>query len=62
MRDDVESREEAPIHDATPDVASPERRRLLAGAGIAAMSAAVGATIPFATNLPEGFVPRNNFV
>jgi len=39
------------------EVASPERRRLLTGAGVAALSVAVGATIPFASNLPEGFVP-----
>ena len=57
MREDLEFEESsnAELDDVAP--ASPERRRLLTGAGVAAVSAAVGATIPFATNLPEGFVP-----
>ncbi|PPD30538.1 MAG: molybdopterin containing oxidoreductase [Hyphomicrobium sp.] len=33
------------------------RRGFLGGAGIAAVGAAVGATIPFATNMPAGLVP-----
>ena len=57
MRDDVEVRDSRVPHEDEQGVASPERRRLLAGAGVAAISAAVGATIPFASNLPEGFVP-----
>ena len=33
------------------------RRRFLRGAGVAAMSAALGASIPFAKYMPAGFVP-----
>jgi len=35
----------------------PDRRGFLNGAGLAAMSAAVGAAIPFAANMPGGFIP-----
>jgi DMSO/TMAO reductase YedYZ molybdopterin-dependent catalytic subunit len=34
-----------------------ERRGFLRGAGLAAMSAAVGGTIPFAANMPGGMIP-----
>ncbi len=34
-----------------------DRRGFLKGAGLAAMSAALGATIPFHRNMPAGFVP-----
>ena len=33
------------------------RRGLLGGAGLAAMSAAVGGAIPFAANMPGGLIP-----
>jgi DMSO/TMAO reductase YedYZ molybdopterin-dependent catalytic subunit len=33
------------------------RRRFLGGAGVAAMGAMVGGTIPFSQNMPAGFVP-----
>jgi DMSO/TMAO reductase YedYZ molybdopterin-dependent catalytic subunit len=35
----------------------PDRRGFLRGAGLAAMSAAVGMTIPFHRNIPQGFIP-----
>jgi DMSO/TMAO reductase YedYZ molybdopterin-dependent catalytic subunit len=35
----------------------PNRRGFLGGAGLAAMSAAVGGTIPFAANMPGGLIP-----
>jgi DMSO/TMAO reductase YedYZ molybdopterin-dependent catalytic subunit len=35
----------------------PNRRGFLEGAGLAAMGAAVGGTIPFAANMPAGLVP-----
>jgi DMSO/TMAO reductase YedYZ molybdopterin-dependent catalytic subunit len=38
-------------------VAGPNRRGFLKGAGLAAMSAAVGATIPFHRNMPAGLIP-----
>ncbi|MBD3624462.1 MAG: sulfite oxidase, partial [Rhodobacteraceae bacterium] len=38
----------------TPDTG---RRRFLRGAGLASMTAALGMTIPFGRNLPQGFVP-----
>jgi DMSO/TMAO reductase YedYZ molybdopterin-dependent catalytic subunit len=34
-----------------------DRRGFLKGAGLAAMAAAVGATIPFARNMPSGLIP-----
>lgn len=34
-----------------------DRRGFLRGAGLAAMSAAVGMTIPFHRNIPQGFIP-----
>src|SRR5262245_60151571 len=34
-----------------------DRRRLLGGAGLAAIGAAVGGTIPFGTNMPGGMIP-----
>src|SRR5882724_6113175 len=34
-----------------------DRRGFLGGAGVAAMSAAVGGAIPFAANLPGGMIP-----
>ncbi|MHA3980636.1 sulfite oxidase [Halovulum sp. GXIMD14794] len=37
--------------------ASPARRGFLKGAGLASMTAALGMTIPFGRNLPQGFVP-----
>ncbi|MFQ5609440.1 MAG: sulfite oxidase [Woeseiaceae bacterium] len=36
---------------------SVSRRRFIRGAGLAAMTAAVGASIPFARYLPKGFIP-----
>ena len=33
------------------------RRGFLGGSGLAAMSAAVGGTIPFAANMPGGLIP-----
>ena len=33
------------------------RRGFLGGAGLAAMGAAVGGTIPFAANMPGGLIP-----
>ncbi|MFQ5955318.1 MAG: sulfite oxidase [Kiloniellales bacterium] len=38
-------------------VAGPDRRGFLKGAGLAAMSAAVGGAIPFARNMPAGLIP-----
>jgi DMSO/TMAO reductase YedYZ molybdopterin-dependent catalytic subunit len=38
-------------------VAGPCRRGFLGGAGLAAMSAAVGAAIPYAANMPGGLIP-----
>ena len=35
----------------------PSRRGFLNGAGLAAMSAAVGGAIPFAANMPDGLIP-----
>src|SRR4026208_1600086 len=35
----------------------PDRRGFLSGAGLAAMSAAVGGAIPFAANMPGGLIP-----
>ena len=35
----------------------PSRRGFLGGAGLTAMSAAVGASIPFAANMPAGLIP-----
>ncbi|MCX7295799.1 MAG: molybdopterin-dependent oxidoreductase, partial [Hyphomicrobiales bacterium] len=35
----------------------PSRRGFLGGTGLAAMSAAVGGTIPFAANMPGGLIP-----
>ncbi|MEX2628939.1 MAG: sulfite oxidase [Tistlia sp.] len=35
----------------------PDRRGFLRGAGLAALSAAVGAAIPFHRNMPSGFIP-----
>jgi DMSO/TMAO reductase YedYZ molybdopterin-dependent catalytic subunit len=39
-------------------VPDPDRRGFLKGAGLAAMGAAVGATIPFHRNMPAGLMPR----
>ncbi|MBF0424750.1 MAG: sulfite oxidase [Magnetococcales bacterium] len=38
-------------------VACADRRGFLKGAGLATMSAMLGATIPFARNMPSGFIP-----
>jgi len=38
-------------------VAHPDRRGFLKGAGLAAMAAAVGASIPFHRNMPVGLIP-----
>lgn len=38
-------------------VANPDRRGFLRGAGLATMSAMVGASIPFSANMPAGFIP-----
>ncbi|MCG8691359.1 MAG: sulfite oxidase [Minwuiales bacterium] len=38
-------------------VANPDRRGFLRGAGLTTMSAMVGAAIPFAANMPSGFIP-----
>src|SRR5262245_2315209 len=38
-------------------VAGPNRRGFLGGAGLAAMSAAVGGAIPFAAEMPAGLIP-----
>ena len=38
-------------------VAYPDRRGFLKGAGLAAMAAAVGASIPFHRNFPAGLIP-----
>ncbi len=38
-------------------VTEPSRRGFLGGAGLAAMSAAVGGAIPFAANMPGGLIP-----
>ena len=38
-------------------VSNPDRRGFLRGAGLTTMSAMVGASIPFAANLPTGFIP-----
>jgi DMSO/TMAO reductase YedYZ molybdopterin-dependent catalytic subunit len=38
-------------------VANADRRGFLRGAGLTAMSAALGASIPFAANMPAGFIP-----
>ena len=38
-------------------VVNPDRRGFLRGAGLTTMSAMVGAAIPFAANLPSGFIP-----
>lgn len=38
-------------------VTEPSRRGFLGGAGLAAMGAAVGGTIPFAANMPGGLIP-----
>ncbi len=38
-------------------VTDPSRRGFLGGAGLAAMSAAVGGAIPFAANMPGGLIP-----
>ncbi|MBF0162661.1 MAG: sulfite oxidase [Magnetococcales bacterium] len=38
-------------------VAEADRRGFLRGAGLATMSALLGATIPFARSMPEGFIP-----
>lgn len=35
----------------------PDRRGFLKGSGLAAMTAAVGMTIPFHRNIPQGFIP-----
>src|SRR6187431_3731613 len=35
----------------------PDRRGFLSGAGLAAVSAAVGGAIPFAANMPGGLIP-----
>ena len=40
-----------------PHAPDPERRRLLKGAGLAAMSAALGAAIPFGRFMPAGYIP-----
>ncbi len=54
------------LYEADPDradklvfgrVANPDRRGFLKGAGLTTMSAMVGAAIPFAANIPAGFVP-----
>ena len=37
--------------------ANPDRRGFLRGAGLATMGAMVGAGIPFAANMPAGFIP-----
>src|SRR5258705_12509390 len=37
--------------------AAVDRRGFLSGAGLAAMSAAVGGAIPFAANMPGGLIP-----
>src|SRR5436190_1372304 len=37
--------------------ANVNRRGFLGGAGLAAMGAAVGGTIPFAENMPNGLIP-----
>jgi DMSO/TMAO reductase YedYZ molybdopterin-dependent catalytic subunit len=38
-------------------VANPNRRGFLSGAGLTTMGAMVGAAIPFAANIPSGFIP-----
>ncbi|MEM1343676.1 MAG: sulfite oxidase [Pseudomonadota bacterium] len=38
-------------------VANPDRRGFLRGAGLATMTAMVGANIPFSANMPQGLVP-----
>jgi len=38
-------------------VTNPNRRGFLRGAGLTTMTALVGAAIPFAANMPEGFIP-----
>lgn len=38
-------------------VSNPDRRGFLKGAGLTTMSAMVGGAIPFAANLPSGFIP-----
>ncbi len=52
-RDDPE-RADALLHDRK---TGPSRRGFLGGAGVAAMGAMVGGSIPFAQNMPAGFVP-----
>jgi DMSO/TMAO reductase YedYZ molybdopterin-dependent catalytic subunit len=38
-------------------IANSDRRGFLRGAGLSTMTAMVGATIPFAANIPSGFIP-----
>lgn len=38
-------------------IARPDRRGFLGGAGLAAMGAALGATIPFSASMPSGLIP-----
>jgi len=52
-RDDPERADAVVFGRAT----GPNRRGFLGGAGLAAMSAAVGGAIPFAANMPAGFIP-----
>jgi DMSO/TMAO reductase YedYZ molybdopterin-dependent catalytic subunit len=51
---DDSERADAEIFGRTPDL---DRRGFLGGAGLAAMSAAVGGAIPFAANMPGGLIP-----
>ena len=44
-------------HDIFGRIPNENRRGFLKGAGLAAMSAAIGAAIPFQRNMPAGFVP-----
>ena len=69
MRDDMTGRKERSIEELyREDVeradalafgrkSGPSRRGFLNGAGLAAMSAAVGGAIPFAANMPGGLIP-----
>jgi DMSO/TMAO reductase YedYZ molybdopterin-dependent catalytic subunit len=55
LYDDDPERADAVVFGRTPDV---NRRGFLGGAGLAAMGAAVGGTIPFAANMPGGLMPQ----
>ena len=53
-RDDPERADAVAFGRARP---GSNRRGFLGGAGLAAMGAAVGGTIPFAANMPGGLIP-----